>query len=224
MVFGVPAALQGAGASTSPLPSTPATLQPDGSVLMSHISGPVADGVTLFSRKSGLKHSEFGAWTRSTIAGTTVSGDEMFFASGARTTALPKIGTVKYKGTAVIEAGPVYIGQYRAAAKLYGTVALTVDFSKKTVTGSITRVAGTTSPARVMGDMTVVGGGVTAGAFSGQTAVLDKVGTNVVPMSGTTGTIAGAVYGPNAAEVAGTFRLVSGQTSALILGSFGAKR
>ena len=188
----------------------------------------------LFANTVGLQYTNFGTWNLSPCAnnlnctpayvGTFGGGQQ----GVSQTTAMPTTGSATYSGGAtgyVLQ--PSNINSNNVGA-FYGTVSLTANFGSGAITGSITGiqaygVGGTAAP--LLGTVNNIGlsATISGSGYSGTTSVTGTAGT-AFDISGATGKITGAFYGPSAAETAGVFDLSGGPNSTTLTGSFGAKQ
>lgn len=182
-----------------------------------------------------LTYTEFGAWSVNATPTAPIASYQGVYAGanpgGNRTPAeaMPRTGTASYSGGA---AG--YLGQASgtpadaASGPFYGTMTLTADFAASSFSGGVTGI----NVYRRGGDNgTVIGTAndvLFTGAISGSTltgtATPGAAAGSAFNLSGATGGIAGAFFGPAAQEAAGTFSLFGGPQGVSLVGSFGTKR
>ena len=166
---------------------------------------------------SGLKSSEFGIWSNvsSTGAVSTVA-----IATGVPTATMPKTGTATYTGT--MQGSVSSTLNPSVANGLTGAVALTADFAKATISGSITNISPFSTPVNniLLANAPIKSGGVNGTLTLGPA----PSGTGAVDLTGATGTYAAKFYGPSATEIAGTFHLAGGTNHVQLIGSFGAHK
>ncbi|HEY0525827.1 MAG TPA: transferrin-binding protein-like solute binding protein [Stellaceae bacterium] len=158
-----------------------------------------------------LSYSTFGVWQLNNDDGSGVSGA---FSQGKDTPVanLPTTGTATYNGSTVAQVNTVGAGGTGTTGTVTGAAALTADFGKGTVVGNFTNFAG--AGGKTLNDLTM-NANIAAGTntFAGGVQSTDGA---------LTGNGAGAFHGPQYNEVAGTYHVSGGNTSAV--GAFGAKR
>jgi hypothetical protein len=185
-----------------------------------------------FAETAGLSYSSFGTWSikpcsnatdcTPTYAGT-FGGSQ---GEAYQTAALPTSGSATYAGGATGFVQQPGASNSLNAASFYGTTTLTANFATGSVNGGVSNiVAHDLNTDAALGSVNNIGIAATiAGTgFSGTTNVTGSGGT-AFNISGATGTVNGAFFGPNAQEVAGVFNLTGGTNNTTLLGSFGAKR
>ena len=166
---------------------------------------------------SGLKSSEFGIWSGLSSAGALTI---VAVATGVPTASMPKTGSATYTGT--MQGSISSTLNPSVANGLTGAVALTADFAKSTIGGSITNISPFSTPVNniLLASAPIKAGGFTAKLTLGPA----PTGTGAIDLTGATGTYAGKFYGPSATEVAGTFHLAGGTNHVQLIGSFGAHK
>ena len=189
-----------------------------------------------FGVNNGLTYSDYGVWLE--YPGSTTTGVESldgYWATGIRTLAsdMPTSGTATYNGSAGSNGGMEGTLLYKGNAYvLHGVPSLTATFSASggTISGSVSSIqAWSVASGTIAGPVNTInltGGSITSTAFAGTAAAASTIpvapaGQTALNIAGTTGTFAGAFYGPRAAEIAGT--LIMQGATAKVLGAFGAK-
>jgi hypothetical protein len=190
-----------------------------------------------FGKAAGLQYSDFGFWTLSPTSNTASSQNPVYVGAsagakpgGTETARMPSTGTATFTGSA---AG--YVAVANTSGEFYAPTTLNANFATNVVTGTIgSTTSGITvyavdggSRNTVSGTMNAIGisaaiGGTsnTAAEYSGTVTAL-STSSATISISGASGPIKGAFYGPAAQETAGTFQL-SG-VGAQVIGSFGLK-
>ena len=142
---------------------------------------------------------------------------------------MPTSGSASYAGGATgYVAQPVSVNPTNVA-EFYGSSSLTANFATGAVTGSITGInaysVGNGSGQTLLGTINNIGLSATiSGAeYSGTANVTGSAGT-AFNITGATGAVKGAFYGPNADETAGVLYLSGGSNNTSLFGSFGAKK
>jgi hypothetical protein len=161
----------------------------------------------------GMEYADFGLWAD---ASSGSSSTIILGGVGVQTppTDMPKSGSANYAGAVggirVHEGNPL---------EFAGTVDLTASFARGDVAGNINGLAGGT-PFNPIG----LSGTINSNGFSGTaTAGPAATGSSVGMSAGTTGTFSGRFYGPQAAEVAGTVKILESNNSGLAA-AFGARK
>jgi len=213
--------------STTPIATYAAnTTNPTGDVIL----------VDKFSTPEGLQDSEYGVWNvvpgATTTAGLSTAANSQagVFAIGTPTTIMPTTGAATYVGGA---AGVVTTGA--TGGEFAGVSTLAANFATGTITGTVSGSSTNTTaaiPFAAVGSSTTTGSinpiSFTAGTIAGNTfagtgtAVAPTGGASTVSTLGATGPVGGQFNGLNAAEIAGTFKLINGATT--VIGSFGGKQ
>jgi hypothetical protein len=185
-----------------------------------------------FGKVVGLQYADFGLWNISPTGNNASSQTPLYAGAGAggkagvaETASMPTTGTASFSGGAV-----GYVVKGGTGGEFYGTSTLTANFATGggTVTGTISNInvysfnnntlSGTMNDISI--NATIAGAGNTKAEYSGTATAQGAAGT-AVDITGATGPLKGAFYGPTAQETAGTFQMSGG--GAQVLGSFGAK-
>ena len=190
-----------------------------------------------FGAALALKYADFGTWELDPCqAGVTCAPAYLGTFGGAKpggsqttVSSIPASGYATYWGGAtgfVIQ--PSSVNSANAGA-FYGTIGLTADFAANKITGAITnsRVYSPGSGALIgtLNDISILGR-ISANAYSGTVtaATTDTLGNTPTGfnVSGASGQLVGAFYGPRVQEAAGTFFRTGGANSTELVGGFGA--
>ena len=177
--------------------------------------------IAMHGESYGLRYSEFGGWDISTAEDDVTS--VAAWATGIATagTDMPASGTASYTGGAQ---GYATVGG--VTSTFSGAASLTADFSGGNIQGEITDIrTATVGSAAIDGGMNDIDlvGVMTAGDITGEAAAAANSGEGL-DISGATGSFGGKFFGPQAAEVAGSFSLSGGSQNVELIGSFGAGR
>lgn len=189
----------------------------------------------LFANAVGLEYANFGVWNF-VPCGPDVTCTPAYvgtFGGGQQdvspTASMPATGSATYSGGAtgyVVQPSTINsnnVGQF------YGASSLTANFATNAITGAITAIqayspigSGNSQP--YLGTINDIGlsGTISGSAYSGTAGVTGSAGT-AFDISGATGSLTGAFYGPAAEETAGVFDLSGGTNETTLVGSFGAK-
>jgi hypothetical protein len=190
----------------------------------------------LFGEAAGLQYTSFGVWSlnpclvtadcQPVYAGTLAGGA----AGVSQTTTMPTTGSATYTGGAAGYVVQPVATNSNNAGGFYGTSSLAANFATNAITGSITgiqvySVNNSEEGATPLGSMNDIGlsATISGSTYSGTANVTGSGGT-AFNITGATGSLSGAFYGPAAAETAGVFFLSGGANSTSVLGSFGAKQ
>ena len=184
-----------------------------------------------FGTSQGLQDTEYGMWLEPGALTTTAATTAGVFAIGVPSTAMPTSGSAVYTGGASGVAANTITGTTTAGV-FSGTATMTANFSVGggTITGAVTGIHFSTAGsggaiAGTMNDINMSGGTIAGNTFSGPTiAAGGTAGTGLDITGANTGKFGGTFTGTGAQEVAGTFQLSGGGNSAVVIGSFGAKR
>ena len=176
--------------------------------LLSIVAGGGVPQTVYQGSSAGLSYSGYGIWMQNAGGHNYNVGT---YALGSETTTMPTTGTASYSGTTL------GFGSNGAAPFAFtGAAALGVNFatgavSNVTFSGFTTQDVNDGNPGPTLPTLTGSGG---AGTIVGNKFA--------VPIAGGAlgGSTAGAFYGPNANETAGTFQAAGGGIS--LIGSFGA--
>ena len=182
----------------------------------------------------GLSYASFGDWALNPSSSgipTYVGVSAGAQAGLLQTSAMPTTGSAAYTGGAV-----GYIlqtpgtGGANNAAQFWGTSSLTASFSSGggTITGGISNITlwsvanNGNGQSQITGTVNSIGlsATISGSSFTGTTSAGTTAGT-AFNISGGTGSLTGAFYGPAANEVSGVFSLAN--TNVKLFGSFGAK-
>jgi hypothetical protein len=192
--------------------------------------------VDKFGTSQALQDSEYGFWAENgSTAGlnATTANTVGAFAIGVPTTIMPSSGTANYVGGAAGVATSATGG-----GEFAGTTNMTAVFGVGggTISGAITGIkflpagdANTAPNIGTMNNITLSGGTIAGNTFAGAAAVgaagTSGNGTNFDISAANSGSFGGQFNGLSAAEIAGTFKLSSGNGAATtnVVGSFGAK-
>jgi C-lobe and N-lobe beta barrels of Tf-binding protein B len=191
----------------------------------------------LFANTVGLQYTNFGTWVLSPCASNAGDCTPAYigtFGGGqqgvSQTASMPTSGSATYSGGAtgyVLQPSTINSNN---AAQFYGSSSLTANFGTGAITGAITGIeaygvsgSGSTQPALGTINDINLAGTISGSAYSGTAAASATAGT-AFDISGATGTLKGAFYGPSADETAGVFNLSGGPNSTTLVGSFGAKQ
>ncbi|MGH6985966.1 MAG: transferrin-binding protein-like solute binding protein [Caulobacteraceae bacterium] len=195
----------------------------------------VGDPVTIdtFGVTSGLQYTSYGTWNVNTSGSNSTPIYFGVFGGGApgvsETSSMPTTGSATYTGGAVglvLEPGATSSGA--DAGQWFGNSSLTANFSTGSVTGSVTGInvfSVATNTQTNIGTLNDIGltATISGAAYAGATNVTGPAGT-AFDITGATGKVHGAFYGPNAAETAGAFYLTGGTNNVSVVGAFGAKQ
>ncbi len=184
----------------------------------------------------GLQYAGFGVWSLNpcavnasctpVYAGTIAGGQP----GVSETAVMPTTGTATYSGGAVgYVVQPAAINSNNAG-QFYGDVNLTANFATNALSGSITGINAYSvnnggSGQTLLGTINSIGlnATISGSAYAGNATVTGSAGT-AFDISGATGNVAGAFYGPAANETSGVFYMTGGANSTQLMGSFGAKQ
>ena len=197
-----------------------------------------ADGgsYNLFANTVGLQYTNFGTWSLTpcannsnctpAYAGTFGGGQQ----GVSQTASMPTTGSATYTGGATgFVLQPAAINSDNAG-QFYGTSSLTANFGTGAITGAITGIQayspnGSGNTQTLFGTVNDINlaGTISGSTYTGTATASATAGT-AFDISGATGTLKGAFYGPGAAETAGVFNVSGGPNSTTLAGSFGAKQ
>jgi hypothetical protein len=184
-----------------------------------------------FSAVNGLKFTEYGAWT---IDQSTASPAPIYvgaYGGGAPgfspSTSVPTTGSATFSGGAT-----GYISQANNTNTLgtlgtfYGNVRINANFVTGALSGNITGInafgLGNNNRTLIgtINDISLAGN-LAGNSYTGTATAGSNIGTGF-DISGSAGSLAGALFGPNAVETAGTFTLSGGTNNVSVIGGFGA--
>ncbi|MBU6207533.1 MAG: transferrin-binding protein-like solute binding protein [Alphaproteobacteria bacterium] len=193
-----------------------------------------------FSQAAGLSYTNFGQWNLSPCANTasclpTYVGVYAGGAPGQSPTpiaSMPTTGTATYSGGAygLVTLASTSTNGVASVSDFYGTSNLTANFATGGITGSITGInaysVGGGSGQTLYGTLNTIGltAKISGSSFAGTTSVTGGAGTaTAFDLTGATGKISGAFYGPTAQEAAAVFSLSGGNNGVQLVGALGAK-
>lgn len=165
-----------------------------------------------------LDHAVFGTWTYDRTTGTTTLSR---FHAGSVT---PEADTVSKTGTATYEG--TFVGSLTtttaSAVEMHDVVGdsmLVVNFDTKAVSGDITNAQVLDASLTPFNDIDLAGT-LTGSTFAGSATTVAVTTPNTRTFdAGRAGTMDGALYGPDAQEVAGAITI--GEGSRILVGGFG---
>ena len=174
-------------------------------------------------------HFDINGWERQShdannpdVVASSVYG---FAVYGTRTTNMPTTGTASYEGHMGAVEFPsddaVLTGS--AQANMYqGDVGLMANFTSSTVTGNVTNLE--SRPGNTGTYVSAIGGLNFNATINGNALTAsDLAGTGALARY-SNGSVKGAFYGPDAAEVGGVFNAADGANNRLLNGWFGGKK
>ena len=180
---------------------------------------------------TALSYSYIGIGRVNTVTATTAESSVVALFGGQETgTDMPTRGTATYRGT--FSANELAVSPTRnlsTSTSLNGSTDLSVDFSGKTVAGTVSQIAatplnpdGSTGPTSAWTNGIGFTGTISGSGYAGE-AHLTAAGA---PVAGSTGTIVGGFYGPAAAESVGAVAIEtrSTDTTRLLVGDFATKK
>ncbi|MGH7015806.1 MAG: transferrin-binding protein-like solute binding protein [Caulobacteraceae bacterium] len=197
----------------------------------------VGDKVQLedWSFTNGLQYTSYGFWNVNPSGSDSQPIYAGVYAGGkpgvSQTTSMPTTGSATYSGGAtglVVEPGATSSGA--DGGRFTGASSLTANFTTSAITGSISGITvytvnnGSGGPT-LIGTLNDIGlsATISGAAFNGTADVTGAAGT-AFDITGATGKLHGAFYGPSAAEATGVFYLTGGTNNVSVAGSFGAKQ
>jgi hypothetical protein len=174
-------------------------------------------------------HFDINGWTREShdannldVVASSVAG---FAVYGTRTTNMPTTGTASYEGHmgAVEFPSDDAVFTDSAQANMYqGDVGLMANFTSSTVTGNVTNLE--SRPGNTGTYVSAIGGLNFNATINGNALTAsDLAGTGALARY-SNGSVKGAFYGPDAAEVGGVFNAADGANNRLLNGWFGGKK
>jgi hypothetical protein len=187
------------------------------------------DGGKVSAAAGTMSYTLLGAWGYIPASGNKFYLGQVVTGYGTPTGGVPTSGTANYSG-AVIGAYAVPSGTNAIElGTLSGDVSLNLNFAGNTTAGSFTnmkaKVAGsaTTTPWNTLSLSGTLTRGANAATLDGPITTTSSAGTAGFS-SAATGGFHGALYGPTAQEVGGTWRLSESTTSGgkAAFGTFGA--
>ena len=160
-----------------------------------------------------LAYARYGYWAQRPNATGTPDIIAAFHTGSATPLAgVPAGGTATYTGLSV---GQFVDTGIDASTDYAATISLSVNFSAKTISGTLSNFTGISSSSGALA--AAVTGTVSGNQFSG-TMVANDAATTLG-----NGTMSGKFYGPAAEEMAGTYGIAIGANQGMI-GAFGARR
>ncbi|HUZ12961.1 MAG TPA: transferrin-binding protein-like solute binding protein [Caulobacteraceae bacterium] len=187
-----------------------------------------------YSSVTALQYSEYGTWDLAPNS----SGNSVYvgvLAGGQpgvpQTASMPTTGSATYSGGAtgyIVQ--PNSSNSTGTAGGFFGNASLTANFASGGVTGSISGIQAYSVQNNGVGGNAIgsvndisLSANISGAQYTGTASASGSAGA-AFDISGATGSLKGAFYGPSAAETAGVFYLTGGTNGVSVMGAFGAKQ
>lgn len=168
-----------------------------------------ADGTRVSASFTTLNYTALGAWSVQPATGTTSYAAVAVTGYQTQASGVPSSGTGVYRMTGGAS-GVVNIpsGGSRSSAVLGGDTSVNVNFATGGVTGSLSNMQAVGASGTTSWNTVNLAGSLSGAAISGSTSTASPpAGATFGLSSAATGTLSGALYGPNAQELGAVWTL-----------------